>query len=50
LILLKYYSGLSYLEMSESTGISEKKVKDRLFNARMALRKKLTDLKYFDYD
>ena len=50
LILLKYYFGLSYEEISETLGISLNKVKDRLFNARLSLRTALDDKKFFDHD
>ncbi len=50
LILLKYYFGLSYEEISETLGISVKKVKDRLFNARLALRNKLDENNFFSHD
>jgi len=50
LILLKYYFGLSCLEIAEVMEISEKKVKDRLFNARLALRDALKDNRFFDHD
>ncbi|MCX6283987.1 MAG: RNA polymerase sigma factor [Bacteroidetes bacterium] len=50
LILLKYYFGLSYEEISETMGISVNKVKDRLFNARLSLRNALDDKKFFDHD
>lgn len=39
LLLLKYYSNLSYEEVAEIEGISVKKVKSRLFIAREQLRK-----------
>lgn len=48
LILLKYGFGLSYEEMAETLGISLKKVKNRLFYARMILRNKLHENNYFD--
>jgi RNA polymerase sigma-70 factor (ECF subfamily) len=38
LIILKYYEAKSYKEISEITGISEKKVKSRLYTARMILK------------
>ncbi|TRZ70004.1 MAG: sigma-70 family RNA polymerase sigma factor [Bacteroidetes bacterium] len=50
LILLKYYFGLSYEEIAETLGISAGKVKDRLFNARIALRDKLNEKGFFDND
>jgi len=49
LILLKYYFGLSCQEIADATGISEQKVRDRLFNARNALRKTLEDKKFFGH-
>jgi RNA polymerase sigma-70 factor (ECF subfamily) len=39
LLLLKYYCGLSYEEMAETSDISLKKVRSRLFIAREQLRK-----------
>lgn len=50
LILLKYYFGLSYEDISETMGISVSKVKDRLFTARIALREKLNDSRFFEHD
>ena len=50
LILLKYYFGLSYEEISETLGFSVPKVKDRLFNARLALRNKLDNNSFFGND
>ena len=50
LILLKYYFGLSYDEIAGTMGISVAKVKDRLFNARLALRDKLNETRFFDND
>jgi RNA polymerase sigma-70 factor (ECF subfamily) len=50
LILLKYYFGLSYEDIAETLGISVSKVRDRLFNARMSLRNKLKENRYFGYD
>ncbi len=41
LLILKYYSQLSYEELSEISGVSLKKVKSRLFIAREQLRKVL---------
>ncbi len=38
LIVLKYYQGLSYLEIAEITALTDKKVKSRLFSARCALK------------
>ncbi len=48
LILLKYFFGLSYEEMSEILKISEKKVKARLFTAREQLRKMLIEKDFFE--
>jgi len=50
LILLKYYFGLSYEEIAETMDISINKVKDRLFNARLALRDLLNEKRFFDHD
>jgi RNA polymerase sigma-70 factor (ECF subfamily) len=41
LVIMKYYNGLSYEEISEVTGISIKKVKSRLFEARQNLKEHL---------
>ncbi len=38
LIVMKYYSALSYDQMSSITGIPENRVKSRLFEARLMLR------------
>jgi RNA polymerase sigma factor (sigma-70 family) len=46
-IMLKYYAGLSYSDMAETLGISEKKVKSRLFDARKILKAKLLESGYF---
>ena len=46
-ILLKYYAGLSYADMAESLGIPEKKVKSRLFDARIMLKEKLSESRFF---
>jgi RNA polymerase sigma-70 factor (ECF subfamily) len=37
-IVLKHFEGLSYDEVASTLGITEKKVKSRLFSARTALR------------
>ena len=50
LVLLKYYQGLSYEEISETTGISVKKVRSRLFIAREQLRKGLIANNFFEND
>ena len=49
-ILLKYYFGLSYGEIAETLEISPARVKDRLFNARLALRDKLNEKRFFGND
>jgi RNA polymerase sigma-70 factor, ECF subfamily len=46
-ILLKYYEQLSYAEMAEVLGISEDKVKSRLFCSRKLLKNILHDAGYF---
>lgn len=46
-VLLKYYSDLSYSEISEVLGIPEKTVKSRLYDARVILKDKLLENKYF---
>ena len=46
-ILLKYYSDLSYTEISETLSIPEKTVKSRLFDARKMLREKLIKSDFF---
>lgn len=43
LIVLKYYVDLSYEQISGVTGIPERKVKSRLFEARQCLRNFLTN-------
>lgn len=43
-INLKYFEDLSYTEIAEILGISEKKVKSRLFTARKKLIVKLRDI------
>ncbi len=48
-VLLKYYAGLSYTEISQTLNIPEKTVKSRLFDARMLLKDKLSkNLQYVD--
>lgn len=48
-IMLKYFAGLSYSEISETLDIPEKTIKSRLFDARMLLKDKLEKkLKYVD--
>jgi RNA polymerase sigma-70 factor (ECF subfamily) len=46
-IILKYYADLSYADISETLGISEKKVKSRLFDARILLKEKLSESGFF---
>lgn len=41
LLSLHYLAGLSYAEVSETAGISEKRVKSRLYDARMMLKRRL---------
>jgi RNA polymerase sigma factor (sigma-70 family) len=48
-IVLKYYADLSYADIAESLGISEIKVKSRLFDARRMLKEKLTESGFFSY-
>ncbi len=50
LVLLKYYCGLSYEEIAESTRIPIKKVRSRLFIAREQMRKGLIANGFFEYD
>ena len=45
-LLLKYYSDLSYTEMAETLNIPEKTVKSRLFDARKMLKDKLVKILY----
>lgn len=46
-IYLKYYTDLSYAEISEAFGIPEKTIKSRLFEARKILREKLIEIDFF---
>jgi RNA polymerase sigma-70 factor (ECF subfamily) len=48
-ILLKYYTDLSYAEISETLNIPEKTVKSRLFDARNLIKQKLAETEYFKY-
>lgn len=48
-IILKYYTDLSYTEISETLNIPEKTVKSRLFDARNLLKQKLVETEYFKY-
>ena len=50
LVLLKYYCGLSYEEITEATHIPVKKVRSRLFIAREQLRKGLISNGFFEND
>jgi RNA polymerase sigma-70 factor (ECF subfamily) len=50
LVLLKYYCGLSYDEIAETTNIPVKKVRSRLFIAREQLRKGLVANGFFEND
>lgn len=50
LVLLKYYCGLSYAEITETTSIPVKKVRSRLFIAREQLRKGLVANGFFEND
>ncbi|MGA2821900.1 MAG: RNA polymerase sigma factor [Bacteroidales bacterium] len=50
LVLLKYYCGLSYEEITEATRIPVKKVRSRLFIAREQLRKGLIANGFFEND
>jgi RNA polymerase sigma-70 factor (ECF subfamily) len=46
-ILLKYFEQLSYADMAQVLGISEKKVKSRLFVSRKLLKNILLEFDYF---
>ena len=46
-IILKYYADLSYTDIAETLGISEKKVKSRLFDARKTLKERLMEYGFF---
>ncbi len=46
-VLLKYYSDLSYTDMAAILEIPEKTVKSRLFDARKILREKLVKIDFF---
>lgn len=50
LVLLKYYCGMSYQEITEATCIPVKKVRSRLFIAREQLRKRLIANGFFEND
>ncbi|MFW5822515.1 MAG: RNA polymerase sigma factor [Tangfeifania sp.] len=46
-ILLKYYGGLSYMQIAEILQLPEKTVKSRLFDARKILQKSLVKMELF---
>lgn len=46
-ILLKYYEQLSYKEIASVVGIHEKRVRSRLYDARVLLKKKLEATGFF---
>jgi len=46
-ILLKYYAGMSYAEISKTLGVPEKTIKSRLFDARKMLRERLSRINLF---
>ena len=48
-ILLKYYAGLNYADISKTLGVPEKTVKSRLFDARKILREKLSQIDFFSF-
>jgi RNA polymerase sigma-70 factor (ECF subfamily) len=48
-VLLKYYAGLSYADISEILGIPEKTVKSRLFDARKMLKDRLIKSDLFSF-
>lgn len=50
LVLLKYYCGLSYEDITETTHIPVKKVRSRLYIAREQLRKGLIANGFFEND
>ena len=45
---LKYFSGLSYKEMAETLQLPEKKVKSRLYEARIKIKELLENAYYFN--
>jgi len=47
-IVLKYYTKISYNEIAETLGIPEKKVKSRLFDARKLLKERLVKVDIFN--
>ena len=46
-VVLKYYTGLSYSDIAETLAIPEKTVKSRLFDARKILKEKLSKTDFF---
>jgi RNA polymerase sigma-70 factor (ECF subfamily) len=42
-VVLKYFTGLSYREIGDAVGLPEKTVKSRLFAARQELEARLSD-------
>ena len=46
-VVLKYYTGLSYADIAKTLGIPEKTVKSRLFDARKILKDKLSKTDFF---
>lgn len=47
LVVLKYYEQMSYKEVAETMSITEKKVRSRLFEARLQLKEMLEKTSYF---
>jgi RNA polymerase sigma-70 factor (ECF subfamily) len=47
-LVLKYFEDLSYEEIGKELGISEKKVKSRIYKTRELLRDKLTPWNYYE--
>jgi len=48
-IILKYYQGMSYEEIAEAIGISTKRVRSRLFEARVRLKDILERSGYYEH-
>lgn len=48
-VILKYYEQLSYKDVAFSLQITEKKVRSRLFEARMKIKTYLEETHYFDH-
>lgn len=46
-VILKYYQQLSYKEIADTLEIPEKKVRSRLFDARLQLKQNLQQTEYF---